>query len=236
MNLETWKENNFIGRDFNGIISYLEMVSAGHPDPLSAYLPYISDYKMNLLEFVLRKFLTCGQYQNDVRYVKLWIIYANSTEKPDEVYLYLLQREIGKKCGVIYVALAESYEISQRYELAELAYLRGVISKALPFDKLSMSYTKFLERKQGKLSENQEISLEEHRALKHLRVYASNCCITPSISPQSSPISSQSHSEIRFSACKTTPDLEKIYQSPNPASLNPRTPSLINGRRPLGQL
>ena len=149
---EIWKENKFNGNGVGELVLYLETVSAGYPDPLIAYLPYVSDNKTNLLEYVLRKFLFTNQYSNDYRYIKLWIIYADSMEKPDEIYNYLLERNIGKACSILYVALADVYESYHWYDLAELIYLRGIINKAMPFQKTYDYYIEFFNRKQEKKS------------------------------------------------------------------------------------
>ena len=234
MNANIWKENPFNGLETLDLIDNLEIITAGHPDPLAAYLSYIPNSKSNFLEFTLQKFLSSPQYHNDFRYLKLWITYADSLDRPQDIYNFLLTRGIGKSCAVLYVALADIYESNYCYELAELAYLRAVISKALPFEKLSQCYSEFLDRKQGKNSIGQEISIEEVRSLPKLRELARAVSITPVASPQHTPKSERIYNRINISAFKNTPELEKLYHSPSDISAVAHTPGLVNGRRPLG--
>ncbi|OMJ66208.1 hypothetical protein SteCoe_37035 [Stentor coeruleus] len=234
MYCEVWKENKISGRDQASLIEYLETITAGYPDPLAIYLPYVTDTKTNMLEPVLNKFLTFPAYSNDSRYVKLWILYADSLEKPDEVYNFLFTRGIGKTCSIMYVALAEVYESYQWYENAELVYLKGLISKAQPFDKLNEFYEKFLIKNYGKRSIGQNISIEEIRAISYLKKAIQSISFSPESYLEITPITNKAQSRISMSAYKSTPDLDKLYHSPNDNKVILQRPGLINGRLPLG--
>ena len=233
MNAEVWKENSFANKDTETLLNYIETVSAGHPDPLSAYLPYISDYKTTLLEPVLQKFINSKQYYDDSRYIRLWVIFADTVQRPDEVYNYLLQRTIGKKSSILYVALADVYEGLSWYELAELAYLKGILHKSEPFDKIGKCYNDFLNRKKGLHSKNQSITIEEIRALPHLRRLIENENNSSLSSPYCTPVTTKACSRINMSAYKNTPELENLYHSPFDSKILPHTPELVNGRHPL---
>ena len=232
MNIENWKENRFDGSDLDRLLEYLDIISAGHSDPLSAYLPYIENGPLDLLQ-VLKKFLGFNEYNNDYRYVRLWLLYASQQENPEEIYNQLLQRNIGKYCSVLYVALADLYENFYCFELSELAYLRGIVNKASPFDKLFKCYEDFRSRTQKKKSVDQNISVEEKRSILHLRSYIETKNEVPNKSPYTTPVTHKYYSRINDSAIKKTPDLENMYHSPGDSKIIIHSPTLVNGRRPL---
>lgn len=234
MYCEIWKENSISSKPASSLLDYLDTISAGHPDPLSAYLPYISDSKTNLLEPVLNKFMPYVQYQNDSRYIQLWIIFADSTPRPEEIYYFLLHKSIGKRSSLLYVALADIFESYTWYDQAELTYLNGMLLKAEPLDRLTECYSKFKLKTEGKQRYGQQISVEELRSLPSLRRLSKKINVTPDVSPHTTPIVSRYQSRINLSAYKKTPELENLYHSPYDSKVEPQTPGLINGRLPLG--
>jgi Mad3/BUB1 homology region 1 len=235
MTSDIWKENNFAGLDHLDLMSYLEKISAGHPDPLSVYLPFIEDPKTNILELVLHRFLLYDDYRNDFRYIKLWIMFADTKKNPEKIYNFLIDRGTGKMCSLLYVALADVYESFDWYELAELVYLKGIISGSCPFDKMSKCYDSFVHRKNGKRSRNQVISIEEVRAIPYLKKLAMERWTTPVQSSHGTPIPQKNYDRINLSAIQNTPDIENLYRSPH-EKIQPQTPSLVNGRKPLSSL
>jgi hypothetical protein len=231
---EVWKENSFSHKSPANLLEYLETISAGHPDPLSAYLPYINDTKTNLLHPVLHKFLHVPYYENDSRYIKLWIIYADSTGRPEEIYNYLLDRNIGKSSSLLHVALADIYEGYSWHDLAELVYLRAFLSKAEPQSKLHECYEKFKAKTTGKTRYRQPISMEEIKSIPYLKELAFRKDLTPTASPHTTPVIQKSQSRINLSAFKRTPDIERLYHSPCDSKVEPQAPAMVHGRLPLG--
>ena len=51
-----------------------------------------------------------GIWRNDLRYLKLWVLYANYVEKPTLIYRYLLANEIGTTFALLYEEFALLYE------------------------------------------------------------------------------------------------------------------------------
>ena len=234
MHSEVYKENSLTHKSSSSLLDYLEAISLGHPDPLSAYMPYITDTKTNLLHPVLQRFLDIPQYQNDSRYIKLWIIYADSTGKPEDVYNYLFNRNIGNLSSMLHVALADIYESYSWYDLAELAYLKGLMSRAQPYEKLSQCYSKFRIKHSQKPRYSQPVSSEELRSIPHLRKLASIESKPAAVSLCTTPIIQKSQSRINLSAYKKTPNIERLYHSPYDSKVQPQPPELVHGRLPLG--
>lgn len=56
-----------------------------------------------------------GIWRNDLRYLKLWVLYANYVEKPTLIYRYLLVNEIGTTFALFYEVFAAALERNGRY-------------------------------------------------------------------------------------------------------------------------
>jgi hypothetical protein len=55
-----------------------------------------------------------GAWRSDLRYLKLWILYANYVEKPTVIFRYLLANDIGTSSSVLYEEFALALEKSGR--------------------------------------------------------------------------------------------------------------------------
>ena len=55
-----------------------------------------------------------GIWRNDLRYLKLWVLYANYVEKPTLIYRYLLANEIGTTFALLYEEFAAALERNGR--------------------------------------------------------------------------------------------------------------------------
>ncbi|KAI0649122.1 Mad3/BUB1 homology region 1 [Trametes meyenii] len=94
-------------------------------DPLAAYNEFVKwtvdAYKnhlgqsglIQLLDEATRYFVDDDAYRSDLRYLKLWLLYARHVEDPITIHAFLLSRNIGR----IY---AQTYQ-----EYAEALYKRG---------------------------------------------------------------------------------------------------------------
>ena len=88
-------------------------------DPLAPYtrlIKHISesgtrfgddDELIEALEEATRVFKDDDIYKGDLRYLKLWIQYAKCTGKPEEIYKYLMEKDI----GTVYCHLYEEYAV-----------------------------------------------------------------------------------------------------------------------------
>ncbi|CAG9326274.1 unnamed protein product [Blepharisma stoltei] len=244
---DPWKENiqEFNRRStFEEISHYLSDLSAGHPDPLSVYLPYLNDTKFKhsspLLIQTLHHFAKSPVYSNDPRYLNLWVIYAENCQDPLLIYEEMLQKNIGLAFAMIYVAIAEIYEARRQYIQAEHAYLLGVFRQAEPLIKLKKLYNDFLHRTSGPRAfekYSDEVSVEEAKALLSLRFQAHEIEDRHEFPLCQSPARVIGQSTMHLSACKKTPTIEGIYQSPHISNVIFNTsPYEIRGRRPFTQL
>lgn len=98
-------------------------------DPLEAYCTYVywvvENYPqghsaesglLELLEEATRvlKDLQNGRWRNDIRYLKLWVLYASYVEKPTIVYKFCLVNEIGTEHALLYEEAALALERAGR--------------------------------------------------------------------------------------------------------------------------
>ena len=108
---------------------FREQIAADDDDALAPYERYVAwltqqarttphgPFDLELLtalEEAVRSRKDDPDYKNDVRYVKLWLAYAQHVEKPDVVYVYLLKNEIGAKNAQLYEDYATSLETQDR--------------------------------------------------------------------------------------------------------------------------
>jgi hypothetical protein len=56
-----------------------------------------------------------GIWRVDLRYLKLWVLYANYVEKPTLIYRFLLANEIGTAFGLLYEEFAAALERNGRF-------------------------------------------------------------------------------------------------------------------------
>ena len=56
-----------------------------------------------------------GIWRTDLRYLKLWVLYANYVEKPTVIYRFLLANEIGTSFALLYEEFAATLERDRRY-------------------------------------------------------------------------------------------------------------------------
>ena len=100
----------------------LESVFENEADPLVAYdnlvkwtLQNYANHSdsglLELLEESVRKFKDDLRYKaGDLRYVKLWILFANHVDRPAEVYAYMMEKGIGKPYALFFEEYAEALE------------------------------------------------------------------------------------------------------------------------------
>lgn len=89
-------------------------------DPLAAYIEFVKwtcdAYKghlalsglLELLDEATRHFVDDAAYKADLRYLKLWLLYAKHVEDPTVIYAFVLSRDIGR----IYAQTYQEYALA----------------------------------------------------------------------------------------------------------------------------
>lgn len=118
---------------------------------------------LELLEEATRQFIDDPAYKGDLRYLKLWLLFASHVEDPTAIYAFLMSNDI----GVVYAQVFEEYatalerkgrcvttppvsvllltSIPRRTD-AERVYLHGIKRRARPVERLKKRYAEFQAR------------------------------------------------------------------------------------------
>lgn len=138
-------------------------------DPLQVYIDYIkwthdnfpqgSNTESGLLS-LLERCTSCFRdilyYKNDPRYLKVWMEYANYSDAPREIFIYLSKKEIGNQLALYYEEFARFLEVTGKLNDARLIYEMGVEVNARPLTRLMRSFHQFEERMSTR--DTQEVS------------------------------------------------------------------------------
>ncbi|KAI0346155.1 hypothetical protein BDW22DRAFT_1352165 [Trametopsis cervina] len=130
-------------------------------DPLEAYCSYVywvvENYPqghsaesglLELLEEATRvlKDHQGGKWRNDIRYLKLWVLYASYVEKPNIVFKFCMINEIGTDHALLYEEAALALERSGRKSEADDTYRLGIARRVDPLERLEARYHEFQKR------------------------------------------------------------------------------------------
>ncbi|TMW63263.1 hypothetical protein Poli38472_002204 [Pythium oligandrum] len=125
-------------------------------DPLSAWVQYIRWIETNMPEDTRKKFgalekstrelKDITKYKNDIRYIRLWIQYADLVSNPKDIFKYLYQNKIGDHVSLFFVGWAWVLESMGNYAQANKVYLKATQKKAEPEELLSRKYKEFQRR------------------------------------------------------------------------------------------
>ncbi|KAI0359875.1 hypothetical protein OH77DRAFT_1419211 [Trametes cingulata] len=127
-------------------------------DPLAAYDEFVKwtleAYEddlahsglIELLDEATRYFLDDDAYKSDLRYLKLWLLYAKHVEDPTVIYAYILSRGIGKIYAQTYQDYALELYRRGKLEEADKIFQQGIQRRARPVDPLKRRYDEFKSR------------------------------------------------------------------------------------------
>ncbi|KAJ3285076.1 hypothetical protein HK104_009651 [Borealophlyctis nickersoniae] len=143
-------------------------------DPHHRYLRWLQErlpmgHKdiMRALETALRLFRKDARYKNDPRYLRMWLMLAESAQEPLDVFKYMSINEIGEEQGTFYQEYSSLMErnkrylpefrfhfspgikrarIFQRWLEADEIFRTGIARKAQPLDRLKRKYVQFQQR------------------------------------------------------------------------------------------
>ncbi|XVF82377.1 hypothetical protein PTKIN_Ptkin16aG0041900 [Pterospermum kingtungense] len=99
-----------------------------------------------IYEQCVRAFWHSDRYKNDLRYLKIWLEYAEHCSDAEVIYNFLDANDIGKTHSAYYVAYALHLESKCKMKAANDIFNLGISSNAQPIGKLKEAYKKFLVR------------------------------------------------------------------------------------------
>ena len=125
-------------------------------DPIRTWLKYIkwaetefpnsSAKAMPLYERCTRALFKVEKYRNNLKYLSVWLKFADELDDSTEVFRFLYSNKIGQDLSFFYVAWALVEEEKNRYSLADKIYCRGIALKAEPEKDLEVRHNQFKRR------------------------------------------------------------------------------------------
>ena len=140
------------------IREFAEQISQamGSADPLAVYIQYFkwirSTFPSDLSKSLsLLEKCTCAlsgdvKYRNDIRFVKLWIEYADAVRTPGEIFSFMQSNKIGAKLSLFWIAWAFVTEKLENFKLTDQIFQKGISKQAEPKDVLQKRYQQFQRR------------------------------------------------------------------------------------------
>ncbi|KXZ53625.1 CKS2 protein [Gonium pectorale] len=159
MDWETAKENAVpvkCGRS-KAALSALGQELADETGVLEAkrrYIKWMQEYGVGAGKADLQKVLEActkelqrhARYNNDIRFLRLWIQYADCLPDPADVFLFLKEKGIGQDFALYYEAYATYFELKGNFQSADAVYLDGVQRGAKPLERLKQKHHAFQQR------------------------------------------------------------------------------------------
>uniref|UniRef100_A0A1J3H135 Mitotic spindle checkpoint protein BUBR1 n=1 Tax=Noccaea caerulescens TaxID=107243 RepID=A0A1J3H135_NOCCA len=99
-----------------------------------------------IYEQCVRKFWHSERYKDDLRYLKVWLEYAEHCADAQVIYKFLEVNDIGKTHSVYYIAYALHMEFTGKVKTANEIFNLGISRNAKPVEKLNDAYKKFMVR------------------------------------------------------------------------------------------
>ncbi|KAF7829447.1 mitotic spindle checkpoint protein BUBR1 [Senna tora] len=115
-----------------------------------------------IYEQCVRTFCHSDSYRNDLRYLKVWLEYADNCIDANIIYSFLDANGIGKTHSVFYISYAFYMESKNKMKAANEIFHLGISRNAQPMAKLKDAYTKFLARSMRRPQITDEDSTDKH--------------------------------------------------------------------------
>lgn len=115
-----------------------------------------------IYEQCVRKFWHSQRYKDDLRYLNVWLEYAENCIDAQVIFSFLDANDIGKTHSVYYIAYALHMESKSKMKAANDLFSLGISRNAQPTEKLKDAYKKFLVRSMRKTQVIDEDSKENH--------------------------------------------------------------------------
>ncbi|GAA0141703.1 non-receptor serine/threonine protein kinase [Lithospermum erythrorhizon] len=99
-----------------------------------------------IYEQCVRTFWHDERYKNDLRYLKVWLEYAENCHDAEVIYSFIEANKIGLAHSPFYIAYALHMEKKNKIKTANEIFNRGIAVHAQPAEKLKEAYKKFFTR------------------------------------------------------------------------------------------
>ncbi|KAL8215968.1 hypothetical protein R6Q57_022805 [Mikania cordata] len=99
------------------------------------------------------------RYKNDLRYLKVWLEYAQSCNDAEVVLSFLDANKIGHTHSLFYISYANHLELKNKIKTANEIYECGISRNAQPIEKLKAAYKKFFARSMSRPKPSEETAV-----------------------------------------------------------------------------
>ncbi|KAL7085736.1 hypothetical protein ACP275_14G297400 [Erythranthe tilingii] len=115
-----------------------------------------------IYEQCVRTFWHEDRYKDDLRYLKVWLEYAENCVDAEVIYNFLEANKIGVTHSSFYISYALHMEHKNKNKTANEIFNRGLSMKAQPVEKLTAAFQKFLARTMRQPKATDEDITENH--------------------------------------------------------------------------
>ncbi|KAJ6939955.1 mitotic spindle checkpoint protein BUBR1-like isoform X2 [Populus alba x Populus x berolinensis] len=129
---------------------------------------------MLIYEQCVRAFWHSDRYKDDLRYLKVWLEYAENCVDAEVIYSFLDANEIGKSHSAYYLAYALHTESKSKMKIANDIFNLGISRDAQPIEILKDAYRKFLIRSMRKPKVVEDDGGESHLPVRSFGTVLSN--------------------------------------------------------------
>ncbi|PCH35271.1 hypothetical protein WOLCODRAFT_107216, partial [Wolfiporia cocos MD-104 SS10] len=168
-----------------------------------------------------------GRWRDDLRYLKLWVLYASYVEKPAIIYKFCMVNEIGTSHSLLYEEFATVLERAGRRAEADETYLLGIARKASPVERLENRHREFQKRMMASF-----MLPPAAPAASEASAFATPTTRRPALAEAASSSSSSSRTRVTRSA-STRARQEEAAPSPSPAPTQTPAAPRPNARIPV---
>lgn len=113
---------------------------------ISDHYPSGSKHLVRIVEEACRKYAKDDRFRDDIRFVRLWILYAEMRRDKLDVFSYMKRRRIGESWTLFYEAYAATLEAARHYEQAQNIYDLARQLNAHPQERLQRREREFHNR------------------------------------------------------------------------------------------
>lgn len=119
-----------------------------------------------IYEQCVRTFWHNDRYKDDLRYLKVWLEYAECCIDADVIYSFLEANKIGLTHSAFYISYALHLESKNKIRTANEVFNRGISQNAQPIEKLKAAYTKFFNRSMRRSKSIEEDPVENRNSVR----------------------------------------------------------------------
>ncbi|GLC34411.1 hypothetical protein PLESTB_000731400 [Pleodorina starrii] len=123
-------------------------------EPWQRYIKWMQEYGvgggkadlLKVLEACTKELQKYPRYTNDIRFLRIWIQYADCLPDPDDVFLFLKENGIGRDFALYYEAYATYFELKGNFQGADAVYMDGIQRGVKQLERLKQKHNAFQQR------------------------------------------------------------------------------------------